>query len=1006
MSGLMHDVATPCPSRLNGSSFCRKSDSSFDSLWERTLDNGEETANVEFTTEIKPSVLTGAKPRRRTKTGSSFMIHDDHEEKPTQIQNRPKRESSITAQTTNRKTSLLAQPAQRFRPKVSFAPSPRRQSQEKELIPKTHSERDTEKNNELLMQISGKGDRAQPKDRLKADVRRNTVYIPPDDTTVASVFMGLFSPLKSDNIGYHIPEDTQINSLEAQIAQKRQAKRSLASSAQRAPLQPSWKVTQESSTRVDIAGKNGGKENIPPGTVILDGKKGLQPLKAKRPLDDNLKVSQLRDSRSSQINKGARASQPLTTKTSNLQRSTVLGDSQNNTKARPSKANPVDTKRKLTTSDSKPAFVRSSTITTSLKQSRTNTGAPKSALQRNVMGIEKDYPIISNITNPTLYEDNWLSHQEVVITQLANELFQCADGDAAFDDPTMLRQELLTLYQGTSFTHLHKRLQASLLYGAMSVPKDVLARSSRLRQDLGMKRRYLDIWVQTYDLQALRAAVEAITGRKIPKSKVAAGNEGLDKERSMKRRLEVFLDAFLLQNKDMDRHANISEGDEGDVASRAYRRTVIRSIMIVILLDQGRLCSGTALPRRLFLSASPYKTSVAVLQALARMLLPSCGDIAKTLSHLNCELSYKQDPLQEYEYQMDNLAIDLRDGVRLTRIVELLLHSPASPAETQPEDSEWPLSRSLKFPCMSRAVKLFNVQVALDALASAKGTRKLVSTVRAEDIVNGHREKTIALLWGLVSTWGLAGLVDWAEVRTEIERLKQKAVAQYGYNHIKDEEWFCDKHSDKTHQQDDEPILLLTQWASILAHLKGLRLENLSTSFSDGRIYESIVDEYEGYLLGDRDNICDKASSSSSCSSPSSLNSRLQALGCTAQFAKLVSPSPSPNTHVPIVNADFTIGALAFLCSRLLAATKRARAATVLQAAWRRILARRDHQRRIIARDLARQCAAVVQARDRIIWAQGVILQWWRKMQTQRRRRTVGGKKMNNKSIPRYRYQY
>ncbi|PYI03671.1 hypothetical protein BO78DRAFT_432008 [Aspergillus sclerotiicarbonarius CBS 121057] len=987
MSGFLSEAATPCPSRMNASTFSRNSGrSSSDSLWNDSLDSADDTANVEFMTEIKPSVLTGAKPRRRTKTSTSFMIHDDHEENPTQTTYRPKREPSMAVPTTNRKTSLLAQPAQRFRPRVSFAPSPGKQSRQEGLGHKTQSKTaDTETNNELLMQINGRGGQAQAqaKDGLKLGVRRNTVYIPPDDATVASAFMGLFSPLKSENFENCIAEDTQINSLESQIARRRQAKRSLAASAQRAPLRPSLKVAQESCIQVDIPGKNGGKENIPPGSVLADGKKGYQPLKGKEAQNDHLK-SQMAGSQPGGIRDTARpaASRPLSVKTSNVvQRNTALGD-RRNTKTQPGKIDQNSSmKRSLTSNNSRAAPMRSSNPSRSLKPSTTSTVVPKAtALRSNMKSIEKEYPVVSdNIINSALYEDNWLSHQEVAITQLVNELLQCADEEPTFDNHAMLRHELLTLYQGASFTHLHKRLQASLLYGAMSIPKDVLTRSSCLHQDLGMKRKFLDIWVQTYDLRALRAAVEAITGRKIPNSKLAQGSETSDKEKAMKRRLEGFLDAFLLQNQDMDRHEKASAGEDGDAAGRAYRRTVLRSIMIVILLDNARLCPETTVPRRLFLASSPRKSSAAVLQALGRFLLPSCGDIIKILSHLDCELGYEQHPLEEYDYQVDNLAVDLRDGVRLTRIVEVLLYPSTSSGELS-SDHRSRLSCYLKFPCMSRTVKLFNVQVALDALASVKGSQRLVGDIRAEDIVDGHREKTIALLWKLVSTWGLAGLVDWGDVRKEVERLKQKAASQDGYENIQD-----DMHLNEV--DEDEPTLLLKQWASVLAHLKGLRLDNFSTSFSDGKVYESIVDEYEGYVVGRPADPSNR---------PASLESRLRVLGCSAQFAKLVSPASK--TH--IVDGDFTIGALAFLCSRLLSATKRTRAATVLQTAWRRILARRDQQRRAIARDIARQCAAVVQTRDRMLWAKGVIVQWWQ-TQVQRRRRRAAATK--TRDVRRYR---
>ena len=67
-----------------------------------------------------------------------------------------------------------------------------------------------------------------------------------------------------------------------------------------------------------------------------------------------------------------------------------------------------------------------------------------------------------------------------------------------------------------------------------------------------------------------------------------------------------------------------------------------------------------------------------------------------------------------------------------------------------------------------------------------------------------------------------------------------------------------------------------------------------------------------------------------------------------------------------------------FLCSRLLSSTKRIRAAIVIQKAWRRITNKENVRRRALAKEIAEQCAAVACARDRLLWAKGVIVKWWR----------------------------
>ncbi|KAL2813801.1 hypothetical protein BDW59DRAFT_28171 [Aspergillus cavernicola] len=985
MSGSLHEVGTPCPRRskasTTGDSSYNGSDP-FDSLWDDSLGNyDDDTRNLDFTTEIKAPILTGAKPKRRTRastTTTSFVIHGDHDEKPTQATGKSKRDITPATVASNHTSSLFAQPAQRFRPRVSFAPSPLKNSRQSEGVePTKRSTRpDAEKNNELLRRISAGSDGVESRHAVKKDIRRDTVYIPPDDTTVASVFMGLFSPLKSNNLEQYTPESTEIKSLESQIARKRHAKRSLASSPDRV-LQPSSKVTQESCIRADVPGRNGGKENIPPGMGLVGIKgKYLQPTKLNEVSDKDASKSVVGD-----IPPSANAvNKPLAARTANtsVQKKMVDG----NFACKTSVSSVVNGRRTLKTK-TKDAIIRSSTLSNPLKTSR-SVISPVS--RNNLKRLDHEYPMVSeSITNPALYDDNWLSHQEVILTQLINGLFDHTSSALA-SDSAILRHELLALYQSAYFTEVHQRLQASLMYGALSIPRDVLVRNSRLRYDLGMKRKFIDIWLQTYDSNALKAALETVTGRTIPVVKAtstirgSAGDPALHIEKALKKRLGNFLHVFLIQNQDLDGTTSEPIEKDPDALGRAYRRTVLRSVMIVILLDKARLSPKTPLSRCLFLPSSPHKSSLAVLQALARFLLPSCGDINKALGQLDCQVRYHQHPLEEYGYKLSNLAVDLRDGVRLTRIVELLLYPSTCPQniscdttliETTLSDSanhyQWPLSQRLKFPYVSRAVKMFNVRTALTALASTKEGRQLINIIRPEDIVDGHREKTLALLWGLVSKWGLSGLLDLDDLRKEIAQLKQRATSLH---ELEAETEVSVEHG------EDEPAALLKQWASLVAQLRGLQPEELKTNLGDGKVYECILDEYEGYILYPTPN-------STSQASKASLEDRLRSLGCSTQFIDLVSPN---RTH--ILDTNSTTGALAFLCSRLLPTTKRVRAATVLQNAWRRVLNHRETQRRVVVRDIARQCAAVVQARDRILWAKGVILHWWR-MSRSRRQRTV-----------------
>jgi abnormal spindle-like microcephaly-associated protein len=520
-----------------------------------------------------------------------------------------------------------------------------------------------------------------------------------------------------------------------------------------------------------------------------------------------------------------------------------------------------------------------------------------------------------------MYEDNWLAHQETAITQLVNGLFDSVHGIPGLQDGDLLRHDLLHTYQDPYFSLLYKRLHASLLYGALSVPKDVLARINRLPEDIGLRRAFLNLWLDTYELSALRAAAETVIGRKISLKEDTYQHRNLPNslakgcEKALRQTLEAFLETFLLRNEDAEPVAVAEKVGDSATVGWAYRRTLLRSIMMITLLDKSRTNPKSSLPRCLFVSSSQCKSSHAVLQKLGRMLLPSVGNITRPLNHLDCQVKYKQHPLQEYKYRINNLAVDLRDGILLTRLVELLLYPSASflaiqqhkPDSTDtvtmptgealalpPWKRDWPLSQHLKFPCVGRVTKVFNVQIALGALAGVRGVGFIAQDIRAEDIVDGYREKTVALLWGLVGKWGLTGLVDWDDVQKEIVRLKRKAAYQ-----MQERQKDRKGHSEEVEENFDEGYerysFLLKEWASCLAGLKGLQLDNLTTSFADGRIFESIVDEYEGYICVSKcvEPISPNASDEGTPGGrPEIVNlaTRLRALGCSAQFCKSLAP--------------------------------------------------------------------------------------------------------------------
>ena len=71
------------------------------------------------------------------------------------------------------------------------------------------------------------------------------------------------------------------------------------------------------------------------------------------------------------------------------------------------------------------------------------------------------------------------------------------------------------------------------------------------------------------------------------------------------------------------------------------------------------------------MQSTPYKSSRILLEKMSNCFLCGEGDIIRHLGLLNVKTGYVQTPFDEFDYAVNNLACDLRDGVRLCRLVEL-----------------------------------------------------------------------------------------------------------------------------------------------------------------------------------------------------------------------------------------------------------------------------------------------------------------------------------------------
>ena len=829
MAMLKYPEATPCPTEARHLPHdCFRDDV---------------TEDLNYTTEFK-AALRHAGPRRRTSVAP-------------RSQNAAPANHSYAAR--NLVSQQMEQPPSRLtdsKPSaVRLASGRRRVSQ----ILAGHFDEDPAKIYAQLDAVAG-----QDAVHLSKRPRRRTIYIPPDDTTVSTIHPGLqadhtvlrgYFSQPNDQRHMNLPNDDgeKVNKCAPQRA-------SLAAAPKRVPLKATLQPLQEMDDKQDRPAAGSGKENVPPGVVI----------------NPDSKVWREHSSRARRVS----IFQPKTGCQSDPANSNTYQRQQTGTQQNPM-SDAKDTRECLQPS---PSIQSAKTVSNrdfraSMMKKRNSLYygtdwkvSPKldldqgqqapptrlitAAIPQDGMSAKVKYTVLKeNIERPEMFEDAWLSHQESAIHQLLNRLFETAHAKARslqFHRQDF-RGHLLHLYQSSNCSIIFKRLHASLLYGALKPPKGSIADTLRLQTDVGLRQRFLAIWLGSYDLEALMSAAEVVVGRNIslcsnpPKSNSPRNQHDLTKENI--RSVELFMESCLLRNED-----TYEDVDPSNPAWH-WRRTMLRCLMMVLLLDKAKV--NGMLHRNLFQPSSRIKSSREVLAELLSLISPFAGDAMRSLAHLHYQVHHIQYPLSEYEYGIENLATGLRDGVQLTHLVELLLYPPeylmgahedvtvSMPGgevltSSREAENRWPLSQHLKIPCVTSTQKAYNVQVALSALSGVCGVEKMIEGVKAEDIVQGHRERTVKLLWGLVGKWGLEMIVDFDNVRGEIRRLNRKVP--------------CSQGSESETEDDPEGVgmekhtYLLKQWAQSIAHPQGLQVLNLTTSFSNGKVFAAIVDEYEKYL--------------------------------------------------------------------------------------------------------------------------------------------------------------
>lgn len=251
----------------------------------------------------------------------------------------------------------------------------------------------------------------------------------------------------------------------------------------------------------------------------------------------------------------------------------------------------------------------------------------------------------------------------------------------------------------------------------------------RIRNDRNL---HLDVVMQRYILELLlcfnpmwlRIGLEVVYGEKIH---LRSNSDIIG--------LSTFILNRLFRDKLLEERYSRAYSLSDEYAEYIKKYTLTKMLCLLLFLDKAKQNRIIKYNPCLFVKKSPHKETKEILLKFSSELLANMGDITRDLKRLGYVLEHKQCFLDEFNYAFKNLAVDLRDGIRLTRVMEIILLR---------ED----LTKQLRVPAISRLQRIYNVNLGLRALGEADF--KLSGDITAADIVDGHREKTLSLLWQVI----------------------------------------------------------------------------------------------------------------------------------------------------------------------------------------------------------------------------------------------------------------
>ncbi|XP_033731928.1 LOW QUALITY PROTEIN: abnormal spindle-like microcephaly-associated protein homolog [Pecten maximus] len=516
-----------------------------------------------------------------------------------------------------------------------------------------------------------------------------------------------------------------------------------------------------------------------------------------------------------------------------------------------------------------------------------------------------------------------------------------------------LRRSACNLFQTKEIIHVIQKLEAEIESLRLVVRKD-----KKVHADLGMKQNILDM-ILSFNPLWLRIGLETVYGEMI---QMQNNSDVISMSR--------FIVTRLLSNPDIASqycHPTVPHLYRDGYAEAIAQHLLKKFFMLIFFLDKAKSHRLINHDPCLFCKDSEYKSTKAMLIQFSRNYLSGEGDVTKHLGYLGYVVTHQQTSMDEFDYAVTNLATDLRDGVRLTRVLELLTN-------------HWDLSKTLRAPAISRLQKVHNMEVVFKALTAQGVTFDKEKKITTKDIVDGHREKTLHVLWALILQYQVDVLLNKDQLKEEINILQRSLSVRNQLADLQRYEQGLSKKRRESAEQDlhmqSDSLLLLLRWCRTVCAFYHIKIENFTVSFGDGRAMCALVHHYHPALLP-----WDFINTRTTLTYQEDLEEEMCNRNLDLNSSEVFSPAPFPVAEDPVLFEEFlsnekanfkllyekvselggiplmlrsmdmsntipdekvVVTYMCYLCARLLDIRHESRAARVIQLAWRRHYLRRS----------------------------------------------------------------